>query len=256
MKNDNENIYRQIQDAINSLPDNFSILEEQIDVELQLEYFNYSKELKNEFSNEYILNRKDDLFDDSVSVEEKKNLLVLLAAVNKVEAYRAIEKFTKSPVPELRSWSILALQESRMLMQSTFLDEQQFFISTGLGGQGQKLRYFLILRSRDYNIALTKTQKQLIESELSFSIKKYDGVLEEIEFEDGFAKALLLMPLKSDMQGMFGSFVDECNQYGNFLDEDVILTNVRKLDLSEIREYLNNNSDEEDEENEEFEDEE
>jgi hypothetical protein len=48
MRNDQENIYRQIQDAINNLPDNFSILEEQIDVELQLEYFNFSKELRNE----------------------------------------------------------------------------------------------------------------------------------------------------------------------------------------------------------------
>lgn len=248
MKNDNENMYRQIQDAINNLPDNYSILEEQIDIELQLEYFNYAKELKNEFTQDYILKRKNDLFDDNFPNEEKKNLLVLLASINKVEAYRAIEKFTKEPVPELKSWSVLALQESRMLMQSTFLDEQQVFISTGLGGQGQKLRYFLILRSRDFNIEFTKTQKQLIESELIFSIKKHDGVFEEIEFEDGFAKALLLMPLKSDMQDMFRSFIDECNQYGDFLDEDVILTNVRKLEISEIRDFLNNNTNEEEDE--------
>lgn len=248
MKNDNENMYRQIQDAINNLPDNYSILEEQIDIELQLEYFNYAKELKNEFTNDYILERRDDLFDDNFPTEEKKNLLVLLASINKVEAYRAIEKYTKAPVTELKAWSILALQESRMLMQSTFLDEQQVFISTGLGGQGQKLRYFLILRSRDFNTPFTKTQKQLIESELIFSIKKQDGVFEEIEFEDGFAKALLLMPLKSDMQEMFRSFIDECNQYGDFLDEDVILTNVRKIEISEIRDFLNNETDEEEDE--------
>ncbi len=242
MRNDQENIYRQIQDAINNLPDNFSILEEQIDVELQLEYFNFSKELKNEFSKEYILERKDDLFDETVPVEEKKTLLVLLASVNEVEAYRAIEKFAKNPVPELKEWSVLALQESKMLLQSTLLDEQQVFISTGLGGHGQKIRYFVVLRSKNIQVEFTRVQKQLIESELIFSIKKYDGVFEEIEFEDGFAKALFLMPLKSDMQEMLRSFIDECNQYGDFLDEDVILTNVRKFKISEIRDFLKNGS--------------
>lgn len=240
MRKDQENIYRQIQDAINNLPDNFSILEEQIDVELQLQYFNFSKELKNEFSKEYILERKDDLLDENIPTEEKKNLLVLLASVNEVEAYRAVERFAKNPIPELKEWSILALQESRMLLQSTLLDEQQVFISTGLGGQGQKLRYFVVLRSKNLQVEFTKVQKQLIESELIFIIKRYDGVFEEIEFEEGFAKALFLMPLKSDMQEMFRLFIDECNQYGDFMDEDVILTNVRKLESSEIRDFLDN----------------
>ncbi len=242
MSIDRDEIYRQIQEAINNLPDNFSILEEQIDVELQIQYFNFSKDLKNDFTKEYILERKNDLFDKNISVEEKKNLLVLLASENEVEAYRAIEKFAKNPLPELKEWSVLALQESRMLLQSTLLDEQQVFISTGLGGQGQKLRYFVVLRSNNYSANFTKAQKQLIESELIFSIKKYDGVLEEIEFEEGFAKALFLMPLKSNIQDLFSSFIEECNQYGNFLNEDVILTNVKKLNIREIQNFLQNES--------------
>jgi hypothetical protein len=251
MRKAQENIYRQIREAINNLPDNFSILEEQIDVELQLQYFNSSKDLKNEFSKEYIIERKDDLFDERISLEEKKNLLVLLASVNEASAYRAIEKFVKNPVPELKEWSVLALQESRMLLQSTFLEEQQVFISTGLGGQGQKLRYFVVLRAKDLQAGFTNTQKQLVESELIFSMKAYNGIFEEIEFEEGFVKVLFLMPLKGDMQEMFRTFVDECNQYGNFLDEDIILTNVRKFEISEIRDFLNNELAEKKEEDEE-----
>jgi len=247
MSQKQENIYRQIQEAINNLPDNFSILEEQIDVELQIEYFNFVKDIKNEFTPEYILAHQQDLFDENIPVEEKKNLLVLLASVNKVEAYRTIEKYAKSPDPALKGWSVLALQESRMLLQSTLLDEQQVFISTGLGGQGQNLRYFAILRSRNYDIEFTKTQKRLIKSELSFSIKKYNGTAEEIKFEDGFVKVLFLIPLKSDIQAMFRSFIDECNQYGNFLDEDVIITNVKKLKTKEIRDFLANSPKEQEE---------
>ena len=105
---EDENIYKRIQEAISSLPDNFSILEEQINVELQMEYFNYSKDLKSNFTKEYILEHQADLFNPQISVEEKKNLLVLLASQEKVEAFRTIEKYAKSPDPELKDWSTLA----------------------------------------------------------------------------------------------------------------------------------------------------
>jgi len=131
-----ENVYRKIQEAITSLPENFSILEEQIDVELQLEYFNYVRELKEVFSEEIILQHQWDLFNPAVPIDEKKNILVLLASQDKVESFRTIEKYAKNPDPELREWSILALQESRMVLQSSLMDEQQVYISTGLGGKG------------------------------------------------------------------------------------------------------------------------
>ncbi len=45
-----DNVYKKIQEAISSLPENFSVLEEQIDIELQMEYFNYERDLKTKFS--------------------------------------------------------------------------------------------------------------------------------------------------------------------------------------------------------------
>ena len=67
-----DNIYKKIQEAISSLPQNFSVLEEQIDIELQMEYFNYGRDLKTNFPPEMILQHKADLFDESVPVDEKK----------------------------------------------------------------------------------------------------------------------------------------------------------------------------------------
>lgn len=240
MKNNQDEMYRQIQDAINSLPENFSILEEQIDLELQLQYFNFSKELKNEFTKQYILDKKNDLFDDNVPVEEKKTLLVLLASIGEVEAYRAIEAYIHLPEPELKEWAKLAIQESRMILQSSLLDEQQVFISTGLGGHGKKLRYFFVLRGKKYPIQFTPVQQQLIQSELTFGMQKHEGELESIEFEDGLAMGLFLMPLKTDMEQIFRTAIEECNQFGNFLNDDVILTNVRKLSSGEVKAFLEN----------------
>jgi hypothetical protein len=234
-----DNIYKKIQEAISSLPENFSILEEQIDVELQMEYFNYSREIKAKYSVELILQHQIDLFNPAVTIYEKKNLLVLLASQEKVEAFRTIEKYAQHPDPELREWSILALQESRMVIQSSLMDEQQVYISTGLGGKEQKLRYFVVFICNENIQKYSAVQRKLIRTELEFALKNNDGILEEISYEKDLAIALLLLPVKSDIQGFFSGVINECNQYGDFVRPDIIITNVKRMSVDEIRRFIN-----------------
>ena len=236
---DEENVYKKIQEAISSLPENFSILEEQVDVDLQMEYFNYRKELKTSFSDELILKHQTDLFDPTIPVDEKKNLLVLLASQEKVESFRTIEKYTQNPDPELREWSILALQESRMVIQSSLMDEQQVYISTGLGGKDQKLRYFVVFISNENMEEYSTVQRKLIKNELEYALKNNSGMLEEISFEKELAISVLLLPVKSDIQGVFSSVISECNQYGDFVRPDIIITNVKRMSVAEIRKFIN-----------------
>lgn len=49
---------------------------------------------------------------------------------------------------------------------------------------------------------------------------------------------LLLLPLKTELQPLFAGIIDECNQYGNFLHENMIITNVKKLTDEEIMHLL------------------
>lgn len=235
-----DNIYRRIQEAISSLPENFSILEEQIDVELQMEYFNYGRDLKSEFTREMIMERSNDLFDQSVPLDEKKNLLVLLASIEKVEAFRAIERYMHNPDPELRNWSILAYQESRMVIQSSLMDEQQVYISTGLGGKGQKLRYFVVFLGKEGQKDFTPVQQKLMRNELDFAAKEIEGLVEEFEFYENLAIVVLLLPVKSDIQNFFSNYISECNQYGDFIHQDIIITNVKRMSIDEIKQFINN----------------
>jgi hypothetical protein len=234
-----DNIYKRLQEAISAIPENFSILEEQIDVQLQMEYFNYSRDLKDRLSDSVIREHQADLFNPTVSVEEKKNLLVLLASQDRVESFRAIEKYAHNPDPELQAWSILALQESRMVIQSSLMDEQQVYISTGLGGKGQKLRYFTAFIGSDEVIEYSEVQKKVIKTELEMSVNKVDGVLEELDFYENLAVAVLLLPVKSDIQTIFSDVINECNLYGDFLRQDIIITNVKKMNFDEIKEFIN-----------------
>lgn len=250
----NENIINQLQELLH-LPKNFSILEEQIDVGLQIEYFEYSKKIrerqhelkKNQFNaaDENIffdirnaLDNKDKLFEKGFPLEGKKELLTCLASLEEVAAYRAIERYAKEADAGLKQWSVLALQESRMLIENNLLNESQVFISTGLGGKGTKLRYFVVLTSKTGK-PFNPTQRKVIKSEFEFALEKNDSELEEFDFEENIAMLLVVMPLDAPLQDIFKGALEECNELGDFISPNFIVTNVKRLSVDEIKQFIN-----------------
>jgi hypothetical protein len=231
--------YKDIQKAIEELPGDFSILEEQIDIKDQMKYFEFSKEIREKDIGKECFENREELFLPETSEERKKEILSAIAAVDEVKAYRTIEKYLEKPDKELRNWAVLALQESRMLLKSSLLDEKQVFISTGLGGKGKKLRYYAVFINRKRNSMLNTTQQKLVKDELIYALKENEGEFESIDFFEGFSTSLILLPLKADIKNLFNNVVEECNQYGNFLDDDMVITNVKVLSRGEIIQMLN-----------------
>lgn len=211
---------------------NLSILEEEVDIKVQKEYFEMvnllSKRTENyqKTSKQYLENIND-LYDDTIDPEIKKKMLVVLATLDDVSVYRAIENFSKQDTP-LKKWAIIALQQSRMLLQSTLLDDPGVFISTGLGGQGLLLRYFCVFFYRVPG-DLPSFQQNTLKNEAETAINNAQGCIESTEFKGNYAVMLLLLPLKTELQPLFAGIIDECNQYGNFLHENMIITNVKKF---------------------------
>lgn len=244
-----EHYFEDVQKALENLPDNFSVLEEQIDVKIQQEYFEKSRALRDEFASpedfeeatQEALTQCNRLYDQELAVEQQKRQLCLIAACDDVRAYRFLEKYLESVSETLRPWAVLSLQESRMLMHTSLLGEKQVFISTGLGGKGKKIRYFAVFVSAD-GTELTPTQQKLLKDELVFELKKHDGEFESMDFAEGISSALVLLPVKTDIRQVFSNVIDECNQYGNFLRSDIIVTNVKMLSLSEIQSLLAHSS--------------
>lgn len=236
-----EIFYNNIQKALENLPDNFNILEEQIDMEVQMRYFEFSQNNRTTLLSEECFRNREQLFCPETEMERKKEILSAIAAVDDVVAYRTIEKFLENENEELKQWAVLAFQESRMLLQSSLLDEQQVFISTGLGGKGRKLRYFTVFINQEGDKILNATQRKLLKEELIFELKKHDGEFEVIDFMEGFSTAQIMLPLKADIKQAFRAIIDECNQYGHFLKDDFVVTNVKVLSQEEIIRMLNQN---------------
>lgn len=235
-----ENIYNTISEILNNVKGNYNILEEQIDIDLQTEYFEYSKNYSGAKSEQEILETRNNIFEKDIDEEEKKNLFIELASLESIIAYRTIEKYLKKPETNfMKDWATLAFQESRMLIESKLLDENQIFISTGLGGKNGKLRYFIVFLSKKKTFS--KLEKKVIKDELLFRFKKNNSELEELNFSKKYTSILAVVPLNVSVKKLFEDIIDECNQFGDFINKDFIITNVRKLSFEEVESHLSAN---------------
>jgi len=232
-----ENLYEKIREILGTTPGNLKILEQKIDIDLQMEYYDCSMRIREEKSDEWALEHMQYLSEQGYSVDVKKEILARMASIESVECFRAIEAYLEHAREPLLSWAVLALNESRMLLESKILDENQVFISTGLGGKDEKLRYFVVLMSRT-KVELTSTQKMVIKNEFEFILKKFDAIIEESNFSGYLATILLLLPMTHSLKSVFKEAIVECNRYGDFLNDDFIVTNVKVLSFGEIEEFL------------------
>jgi len=232
-----EHLHLRILEMLGKSPENINLIEEQIDLSEQIEFFEMVANLKPSIDKEQILLVRDSLFEASYSIEEKKQLLVMLSEIPEVDAYRTIERFVNSCEPQLRNWAIIARHKNRVQLESSMLDEKCVFLTTGLGGKGTKLRYFTVLLPR-MDMPLTEIQKKIVKNEFEFAFQKSDCELEEIRFNDLFVALLVLIPLKTSISKIFNEVIIECNNLGNFLNERFIVTNVKALTDDEIEDFV------------------
>ncbi len=231
----------QLRDSSGELKDNMHMLNEIVPVEEQMKYFQFSKYIqkdteKDHMDRNYLIAR---LFTPEVGIEDKRYYLSVLAGIVDVAAYRAIETYHSSPMePELKYWSALALAESKILLDAEFSGQKQFFVSTGLGGVGKKLRFFGVIATKNRE-SFTPFQNELLLRELRFQFQNNDVDIEELEYRDNYLRILLLCGLNHDARICIEKAIDEANEFGDFLDPRFILTNVKAIDDKEIVEVLN-----------------
>lgn len=218
--------------------DSFHILEDLVPIEEQMEYFRYFDRIRRE-NRAFVRDEEVALlFSPEEPVERKKRSLILLASIPDVGAYRSIETYHSSPLePELSRWASMALVSSRIVLSSDLSGQQQIYISSGLGGQDKKLRFFSLFTTIDRQ-PLTDLQKEIVTREFTFQLEKADVIIEKFEIKANYFTIQILFAFDSDARSCLDAAVNECNQYGNFLDKKFLFTNVKVLSEAEINNLL------------------
>ena len=218
--------------------DNFTLIDEPIDLSTQKEYFSFSETI--DFDNvdyKEVLTGSDKLFYKDTPIESKKKILILLAHLGTPESCRILEKYLKSSEANLRDWALLSLKECRMFLESVLLKEEGGFISTGLGGKDNKLRYYFIVSSKD-GLPFSETHRNTLKRGFETISHKYKSEIEEINFEATYAMIGMLIPMDVAVGEIIEEGISECNKMGEFLFLDYYVTNVRKPTYEEISDYL------------------
>ena len=244
MKEDND-IFKKFRDSFSKIDGHFHILQQRVPVERQMEYFRYSEKLKKDKSRPDVSDMDISIFegsleDPSSTIEQKKYILSVLAISRQVKAYRLLEEYAQAPDPDVADWAYMALMESRIVLESELSDEKQIYISTGLGGKGEKLRFYVLILSNGLKPFL-EYQKQVIEREFPYSFEKADCEIERLTIDDIYVEMVFLIPVRVDIKHTLDSVIEECNQYGNFLSQIFTITNVKELSAEEVEEIIRKN---------------
>ncbi|MBI9067393.1 MAG: hypothetical protein JEZ09_08885 [Salinivirgaceae bacterium] len=237
-----ENIFDKLQEMGGKMPDKFNILEEQIDVNIQLEYFKQSKKTKKKLPKNFKIEDIElgQLENSETDIKTKKEIIIKIASIDDPKSYRILEELVKKKDADLHEWCVMALQENKMLLESSLLNENQVFISTGLGGKGTSLRYFVVLIGENIS-EFAEFQQKIVSSEFEYALKQNNSELENITFEENYVSINVLIPYDVPIQKVFRSAVQECNQYGGFIKKNFLVTNVKTLSIDEIKDFVEKN---------------
>ena len=218
---------------------NISIFEEGINGELLFEFVEFLSNSKpNDFKSDDLDNDIDELFNENTSIERKKTLLVILSFRDDIKAYRAIEKYSKTADDELHSWSLMILQQSRMVIEGALTNENRIYVSSGMGGKGDKLRYMGVFSLENKDEIFSDFQMNLVKKEIEFTLNKNEGELENVEFYSKYITFTFLIPLDVTFIKILETVIDDCNEFGNFLSEDVFVTTSELKNESDIEELI------------------
>lgn len=235
-----------LEQLLNDFDDqNFYLIEEEIDIKIQNKYFKQSRATKESVSKEDVFAKIPSLSDTDTPLDTLKDILIQLASLRDVEAYRVLEKHCrKFNDDELNIWSVLAYNEARMILNGALKDKQQVFISTGMGGKNGKFRYFVVFFPDEDMERLTQFSKEFVTKELDFTLKQNNASLEEtIEDTAEYISYKVLIPFKADVQKLFTQIMDNCNQLKPFISDKFILTNVGEMNKDEIKKFLEESDD-------------
>ena len=223
---------------LKSIPENFDILNKGIDIEILKEYAGYSHSFdKGKLSDKETINLGRALIEKKLPIEARKKILVLLAHLGTIEACRQIENYCNIPDNVLKQWTLLSLQECRMFLEGSIMDDSMGYIASGLGGHGNRMRYYFLVLPF-IGATFSQIQKDVIKSEFESICNGLNSVVENIDSSDVYVGFTVLVPLDVAVGTLIESGINKCNELGEFVLEHYYVGNVNIPDQQEILEII------------------
>ncbi len=221
----------EIENLLKSIPDEFRVIENKIKGEIINEYYELLENIDNKSQIKILQSQNH--WKNLNSPNKIKELLVCLSEIGDVKSYRKIEEIIKSRNPEILNFSFVALKFARLNLENYLSDESVGFISSELGGKGNKLRYYFVLKSIE---KIEKDNESKIVNELHNICNQSDSEFEEIENHGNY----ILIKILVSIDFAIGDIIEKLTNKYPFIDKEYICTNVEKPTIEFIEKWMIN----------------
>ncbi|MCI5225860.1 MAG: hypothetical protein D3918_04165 [Candidatus Electrothrix sp. AX2] len=219
------------------LPEQFIVTKKELDPAVYEQFLAMLEQGFPAINYEELVQQGKQLVDNNLSIVQKKLALAQLAQWGSTEAYRMVQAYAVRPDPGLEEWTRIALYACRMCMESNLLDEPVGLISTGLGGDGQRLRYIFVLALQG-ECPLAEEQQQEIRKTLDSVCRKHCSLVEEAQFRPSCLYVQVLMPLDVAIGEVIEDSITRLNQGDARVRQEYLATNVAVPTEKEIQAFL------------------
>ncbi len=219
------------------LPDQFIVTEKGLD-QAVYEQFLAVREEESTPPADYadLFRQGKQLVTKTMPVSQKKLILVELARWGTAEAYRLLQEYYARSDSGLEEWSRIALYECRMRLEQSLLDVPVGLISTGLGGDGQRLRFIFVLAFQGE--VPGKEQLQAMRKVLDEVCERYGAGVERAKFRASCLVVQVIVPMDIAVGEVIEQSIAELNQEGDQTREEYMATNVAEPTEEEIEHFL------------------
>lgn len=231
MENENE-------DILNSMPDEFRVVETGISYDIHIEFLNISEKVTNcEYNDNSIDPIIEELFNNKTKIIRIKEIIVILGNIGTIKSLKILKEYYDQSTDDLKGLLTLAMQENMMFLDNEFGDNNIGMISSGLGGKDNRLRIYVVFISLSEE-PYTDFQKKLIETEFKAICDNNDSELEKIDFNFDYAELTILMSHNVALDTIVLGGIRNCNVYGDFINEFYFATNQGIPSVEELHKII------------------
>jgi hypothetical protein len=128
------------------------------------------------------------------------------------------------------------LARGRDGMSLSHLDPDTAFVFTGLGGEGERLRYLVIAAAKAP--PLDEDAVAMLRSHWGHAAQAHNSAVESVDVAPRYVQVTLLIPLDIAPHDIVHGAITRCVEAGIALNERYFITNTREPDEEEIAAIL------------------
>lgn len=221
-----------------------AILNTTIGMDIHAEYIELCGKIGGTLSKEELVAEAKKLLLKRTPLEEKKVSLLYLAHGSNLRSLYAIQKYLKTPDPELAAWASLAWQECQnavlnegmsKLMGST--DMEKDIIIGGMGGERDLLRCCFVVSTLGSRVFIKSEQEKIITT-LKQVDAQHHAKTEHLDWGNNYVKITVLTSWEVAVGDYIEDLINHCNVSLPFLRFHYFVVNTHDLTEKEIAEYL------------------